>query len=555
MSIVSGLILRTMLALAISFVLWVVGWGFFQPIIYAALAVEASVRGLLSSLSTGLLLGVLNGLISWRLARELVILLVGSAAGWVVALIILPPPATDIAGIILPLAPYLAITAGVGVAYGLKPTILYLVAARAPRPQTQMESAAMQQPSTPTAPPPSGGTVMEAPQPTAQPSQAPATSPQAAGAESTGETAESGPAETAAPEEEVPGPPLVETGALREEEGVDITARATPAPSLDELEEMLLDIIVDEGLSEIVPLPNNTSPEGGSFPSIESRLGVETGIVMRLLRRLQDKNVVRVAGVEFKKIVCPHCQSALHTMNLRCKACGSVNIGRQRVMQHEACGYLGPETSFVAGERTICPRCGSQVRITASPLEEGGAEVLKVHSTFFTCFDCNEVSLDPNITFRCLICGIDYDMSSFEFRTFYRYTVNPEVISALQERSKPMRTIAEELRRRGFEARVNARVVGASKVTHRIDLLFGREGKLDRAVFILQDLGEGLSVNSIIRIIFVKSDLRLERVALLSMRKLSEDARFLASQYGILLIEDMASKDIYREVITRLAEL
>jgi hypothetical protein len=97
--------------------------------------------------------------------------------------------------------------------------------------------------------------------------------------------------------------------------------------------------------------------------------------------------------------------------------------------------------------------------------------------------------------------------------------------------------------------------VGASKVTHRIDLLFGREGKLDRAVFILQDLGEGLSVNSIIRIIFVKSDLRLERVALLSMRKLSEDARFLASQYGILLIEDMASKDIYREVITRLAEL
>jgi ribosomal protein S27AE len=276
---------------------------------------------------------------------------------------------------------------------------------------------------------------------------------------------------------------------------------------------------------------------------------------MRLLRRLQDKNVVRVAGVEFKKIVCPHCQSALHTMNLRCKACGSVNIGRQRVMQHEACGYLGPETSFVAGERTICPRCGSQVRITASPLEEGGAEVLKVHSTFFTCFDCNEVSLDPNITFRCLICGIDYDMSSFEFRTFYRYTVNPEVISALQERSKPMRTIAEELRRRGFEARVNARVVGASKVTHRIDLLFGRGGKLDRAVFILQDLGEGLSVNSIIRIIFVKSDLRLERVALLSMRKLSEDARFLASQYGILLIEDMASKDIYREVITRLAEL
>lgn len=555
MSIVSGLILRTMLVLALSFVFWLAGWGFFHPIIYAALTVEASIRGFLSDLATGLLLGALNGLLSWRLARELLILVLGSAAGWVVALIILSQPATDIARIALSLAPYLAVTAGIGAAYGLKPAILYLVAARAPRPQIQVEPAAIQQPAAQTAQPPTVAAPVEAPQPTPQPSQASPPPLQAVGEGAAEEAAETVPSEKVVSEEE-PGLRATETNAVPPEEvGLGLTARATQALSLDELEEMFLDMIVDEGLNEIVPLPSNTSPEGGSFPTIESRLGVETGIIMRLLRRLQDKNVVRVAGVEFKKIVCPHCQSALHSMNLRCRACGSVNIGRQRVMQHEACGYLGPETSFVAGERTICPRCGSQVRITASPLEVGGAEVLKVHSTFFTCFDCNEVSLDPNITFRCLICGIDYDMSSFEFRTFYRYTVNPEVISALQERSKPMRTIAEELRRRGFEAKVNARVVGASKVTHRIDLLFGREGKLDRAAFVLQDIGEGMSVNSIIRIIFVKSDLRLERVALLSMRKLSEDAKFLASQYGIMLIEDISSKDIFREVIPRLTEL
>jgi len=101
MSIVSGLILRTMLVLALSFVFWLAGWGFFHPIIYAALTVEASIRGFLSDLATGLLLGALNGLLSWRLARELLILVLGSAAGWVVALIILSQPATDIARIAL----------------------------------------------------------------------------------------------------------------------------------------------------------------------------------------------------------------------------------------------------------------------------------------------------------------------------------------------------------------------------------------------------------------------------------------------------------------------
>jgi len=549
MGIVSAIILRTVLVLALSLALWIIGWGFFQPIIYAALAVEASIRELLSNLTASALLGALNGLLSWRLARELVILVSGSAAGWAVVRVILSQSATDMTWIVFSLAPFLAVTAGIGAAYGLRPYILYLSAARTHGPQTGGEAASMQRESAQTVQPPTGRAAAEAAQPTPPPSQAPPQPVQAAGEEA----AKAGFTEKVVPEER-PKTLVKETSAVAEGAGLEPTSRATQALSLDELEEMLLDMIVDEDLREIVPLPNNTSPEGGSYPSIESRLGLETETVMRLLRRLQDRNVVHVTGVEFKKIVCPHCLSALHTINLRCKTCGSVNIGRQRIMQHEACGYLGPETSFIAGERAICPRCSSLVRITASSLEEG-ADALKVHSTFFTCFNCNEVGPEPNISFRCLTCGIDYDMNNFEFRTFYRYSLNTEVFSALQERSRSMRMIAEELRRRGLEVRVNARVVGSSKVTHRVDLLFGREGRLDRAAFFLQDLGERLSVNSIIRIIFVKSDLRLESVALLSMGKLSDDARFLASRYGIVLIEGVASKDIFGEVIPRLTEL
>ncbi len=565
MGLISVIILRTVLVLALSVVLWAVGLEFFRSLFIAAVPLGEPVKGLLVGILTGLLLGALNGFVSWRLARDLVILLVGSAAGWGVylsLLISLSPAGIEMLGMLLSFTVFLALTGGIGVAYGLRPTLVRTMALKsgAPRipegPQPTSSPRAEAPPAPPAVAPTTAGTVQLTEQRTLT------------GATSAPETAQDrqeaprevqeqvAPAtEVIGPEGEEAVPAVMETERRPEEAGVELPAKVTPALSLDELEEMLVDMIVDEGLNEIVPLPNNTSPEGGSFPSIESRFEVDTAMVMRVLRRLQDKDIVRIAGVEFKKIVCPHCQSALHTMNLRCKSCNSVNIGRQRVMQHESCGYLGPETSFIAGERTICPRCGSQVRITASPLEEGEASSLKVHSTFFTCFDCNEVSLEPYITFRCLICGIDYDMSSFEFKTFYRYSVNLEIVTSLQEKNKPLRLLAEELKRNGFETKVGARVMGASKVRHRVDLLFGRAGLLNRGVFVLQDVGGGTPVNSIIRIIFVKSDLRLEKVALLSPRKLSEDARVLASQYGILLIEDLASKNIVAEVVPRLLEL
>jgi ribosomal protein S27AE len=565
MGLVSGIILRTVLVLALSVVFWAVGWEFFRSLVTAAVPLGEPVKGLLSGALTGLLLGALNGFVSWRLARDLVILLVGSAAGWGVyfsLLTSLSQAGIEMLGMLLSFAVFIALTGGIGVAYGLRLTLVRTMALKggAPRIPAGVQPTSPPRAEAPPAPPAGAPVTTGTAQPTEQRPLTGATSaPEAAlgRQEASREVPEhvTPATEVIGPEGEEAGPAVTETERRLEEAGVELPAKVAPALSLDELEEMLVDMIVDEGLSEIVPLPNNTSPEGGSFPSIESRFEVDTAMVMRVLRRLQDKNIIRVAGVEFKKIVCPHCQSALHTLNLRCKSCSSVNIGRQRVMQHESCGYLGPETSFIAGERTICPRCGSQVLITASPLEEGEASSLKVHSTFFTCFDCNEVSLDPYITFRCLICGIDYDISSFEFKTFYKYSVNLEITSALQEKNKPLRLVAEELKRNGFEARVGVRVLGASKVRHRVDLLFGRGGLLNRGVFVLQDVGGGTPVNSIIRIIFVKSDLRLEKVALLSSRKLSEDARVLASQYGILLIEDLASKNILTEVVPRLLEL
>lgn len=541
------------ISLAVSFVSWVVGGEFLRILVASILPLLEPVGTYLAYVLTGLLLGAINGLVLYRFVRAWFILVVGVVAGWGFAFLLTtianPVYPPMLIGWLMGLAAFTAMVSGVVKLLAGKVVQAPVV------PSPQIKEQAVQQPqqaqtpteaikTTPqaatvatikegiTAPPPSP-TTTPTPTPTVAEPQSPLPPPT---------TAPPTPTPTATPPTTTipPIPPAI-TPPLPLE----------PSQTIEEIEEALIEMIGEEGMTEIVPLPNNTSPEGGSYPEIESRLKVETTTILRVIKRLMDKNYIRVSGVEFKKVACPHCQSALNILTLSCRSCGSTNIGRQRILQHEICGYLGPEDGFTVGGRTLCPRCGGNVKILRGPLEEEHEQVLRVHSSFFICYNCNEVSPDPHISFRCLTCGLDYDLSSFEFKTFYRYAVNPEMIVGLQEQKKPLRLIAEELRRQGYEVQLGARLTGSSKVRHKVDLLYSRGGVTRGAVFFVSDKG-GPKIHEIMKIIVMKADTKIDNVKLLCLGQVDNDSKRLSELYNIAIIENIAAKDLATEVIPRL---
>lgn len=533
------------LSLMLSFASWIVGGEFFRIVISSVLPFEEPLRAYPSYAFTGLILGAMNALILYKLVSGskgiLAFMALGAVAGWggAFALTIFASifDVSVVLGWALGLATFILIMLG----------LVRLLAIEAMRPQLQRERGQIVQLPPQTKPQPAPAITAQEPSaqpPAQQPEEAPPTPPPTSAA--TPQPPPTALAE-AKPSPAAPAtiPPLT-----------TIIPPTPPPPSeptqsIDELEEVLVEIIAEEGITELIPLPNNTSPEGGSYPEIESKLGVDTTTLLKVVKRLMDKNYVRLSGVEFKKVACPHCQSALNVLNLSCRACGSTNIGRQRILQHEACGYLGPEDSFTVGGRTICPRCGSGVKILRGPLEEEHEQILKVHSSFFICYNCNEVSPDPHISFRCLTCGLDYDLSGFEFKTFYRYAINPEMISGLQEQKRPIRLIAEELKRLGFEVQIGARITGASKVRHKVDLLYSRLGQTRGAVFLFSDRG-GMKIHDVMKIIVMKADTRIDSVKILCLGQLDNDSKRLAELYNILVIENIASKELATDVMPRI---
>lgn len=332
-----------------------------------------------------------------------------------------------------------------------------------------------------------------------------------------------------------------------------IEEKIIPAISEEDLEERLLELIEKEGITDIVPLPSNLSPEGGFYPDIEEKLAIDTSKLLQLFKSLTDRKILRQSGVEFKKVVCPRCLSALNIINLGCPFCKSINITRQRILQHEACGFLGPEERFTESGKTICPRCGAEVEIIRGQAEEGGKDILKIHSTLFTCNNCNEVSTEPYVSFRCLTCGLIYDLVSFESKSFYRYSVNLEELYKALELKKPIKIIVEEMSRRGIDVYQQVMITGASRVPHKVSLLFKREEKIVGGAVIITDKGES-HLHEIMRVLVLRTDAGLRNLFVLSYYKLDDDARKLAQFNEIPLIEDILRKDVANEVLPKILE-
>ncbi len=537
------LVIPIVMVVALSFVSWFIGGEPLSVLISRALALEEVVGGYVAHVLTGLLIGAINALVLHRVIRVWIAYFVGAIVGWALALTLVM--------MTTPLAPpfILQWVAGLGAFIATLAGLVWFLSGgivKFPIGQAQVsrQSVQLPQPSqTPTTP------VTEKQEPPPQPSKESTPAPPPITEATPLPTPKAEP--TPPPPTTQPPPQTAQTAPPPPAQPATPPPPSEPARSIEEIEEAMVEIIAEEGITEIIPLPNNTSPEGGSYPDLESLLNIDTTMLLRAIRRLIDKNMVRIAGVEFKKVACPHCQSALNILTLSCRACGSTNIGRQRILQHETCGYLGPEDSFTVGGRALCPRCGSSVKILRSPLEEEHEQVLKVHSSFFICYDCNEVSPDPHISFRCLTCGLDYDLTSFEFKTFYRYAVNPDVISGLQEQKRPLKLIADELRKQGYEVQLGARISGTSKVKHKVDLIYSRLGQPKGAVFLFTERG-GAKIHDVMKIIVMKADTKIDNIKILCLGQLDNDSKRLAELYNISIIENIAAKDLGSEVIPRL---
>lgn len=311
----------------------------------------------------------------------------------------------------------------------------------------------------------------------------------------------------------------------------------------EDLEDFILDFLDQKKITEITPLQSATA-DGGLYPVLQDEIDVDTTRLTMILKRLAEKGIIKIGGIGFKRIACPQCFSCDVMFNISCKSCKSPNISRQRILQHESCGFLGPEERFLEGTRYMCPRCGSEVTIAHEGMESGVShDVAKVHSSLFMCYQCNEVNNEPYVTFKCVTCGTQFDYNALELKTFYKYVVNVDKLSKTLESNKPIKLIADKIRSFGFAVERNAKIVGASNLSHRVDLMFRRNDQTKVLLIFLKTDRKEEQVNNIMKIMTIKLDVLDSDLFLLSYFPLHEEAKRLVEMFNIYYLDSILSRD------------
>ncbi|MEM3033738.1 MAG: hypothetical protein QXF51_06165, partial [Nitrososphaerota archaeon] len=76
-------------------------------------------------------------------------------------------------------------------------------------------------------------------------------------------------------------------------------------------------------------------------------------------------------------------------------------------------------------------------------------------------------------------------------------------------------------------------------------------GQVRGAVFLFSDKG-GAKIHEIMKIIVMKADTRIDNIKILCLGQLDNDSKRLAELYNIVVMENLATKDLGTEVVPRL---
>ncbi len=186
-------------------------------------------------------------------------------------------------------------------------------------------------------------------------------------------------------------------------------------------ETLVLRFIHSRELSEVIPERDENSPYGYNLPWAEALLQAERGRSLTIMNRLATEGLL-TTEVEEVVNLCPHCEDYRITFRQVCPHCGSVRIRSVKMIQQFPCAHLGPETTFIQGDRYVCPKCGKTLKHIGVDYAKPGEQV--------ACEHCGELAQESESSFFCLKCGLTF--APFQGRQFniYRYRLTPSGMEA-----------------------------------------------------------------------------------------------------------------------------
>jgi hypothetical protein len=188
------------------------------------------------------------------------------------------------------------------------------------------------------------------------------------------------------------------------------------------------------------------------------------------------------------------------------------------------------ERNFIEGNRYVCPK-------DHKPLRQIGVDYRKA-GTAYRCSSCGELTPFPTERWVCNASGHIFSLEEAVSEDVYSYQLAEERYDEIRQALEFVDPLAETLRKNGYVAETFANVVGASGITHSVDI-YARSGDPERgdAIMISVLAGEAARPENVLGTYGVVLDTSPKLAVLVAIPYLSEESKFYAQRLGMMVIE------------------
>lgn len=292
-------------------------------------------------------------------------------------------------------------------------------------------------------------------------------------------------------------------------------------------------------LSKLEPVYD--SERGFKYPVVDAIVGGSSN-TEEFLESLLAAGVVK-REVYDKVIYCPFCNSANISIHYCCPHCKSFDIKKSALIEHIQCGYIETEEHFRKDKNLVCPRCHKELITADVDYNKAGV--------WCSCNGCGKSFDIPVPDHFCRDCRKSFSFDEALYKDVYAYSLASEVQKEATSGWIMIAPIRDFLQKRGFEVVSPGFLKGKSGANHRFDITASPPGmKRDITVIDLATSTEEIVSEQPVISMFAKIyDVSPDKACLITIPKMSENGKRLASLYKIQLVE---AKDP-KEAITSLA--
>lgn len=277
---------------------------------------------------------------------------------------------------------------------------------------------------------------------------------------------------------------------------------------------------------------------GDRYPRIEEDCHLAPQETKSLLEKLSEAGVLQR---EFHDLYvkCVKCNSFSIRLRPSCPSCGSANIVGGRAIGHFKCGYSDFVDKFKQVDgKYICPKCKGELKAEGTDYQKPGV--------WFKCQSCNKFFPTPVLKQLCNTCGTLLGSEEAFLHRVYSYRLSPVLEKENVSKLLVASAVKEHMAKAGLNVESPATLLGISGEKQLFAMAINDSTAPQNKPIVVEIVNSQnmVDLSEVVSFFAKACDADASAEILVGTPAFSEEAKKVASSYGVLTVETTDRKEI-----------